>query len=182
MLDRAMPTWEQRSAHSLRAELPPAALLSAVEELQWREVPVFRLLMTVRGLTGRNVTSRARVLDWFTASGFRVIERSADELVLISVQPVRAGRRGPTAATRAALESPEAFRAHRSPGTVRIAVDFRAGHGIFATETRVQATDARARRVFAVYWLLIRGGSGLIRHVWLRAIRARARRSLAAGD
>ena len=38
------------------------------------------------------------------------------------------------------------------------------------TETRVRATGPRSRRLFGLYGLFIRGGSGLIRHVWLRAI------------
>jgi hypothetical protein len=42
------------------------------------------------------------------------------------------------------------------------------------TETRVFATDASARRRFAVYWRLIYPGSSLIRHMWLDAIRRRA--------
>jgi hypothetical protein len=182
VLDAAMPSWDHRSRHTLRTDLPPAALLTAAEELQWREVPVFRLLMTLRGLAWPGVTSRARVLDWFTSSGFRVVQRSEEQLALISVQPVRRGPRTGTS-TGASLTpgSLAAFRSYREPRAVRIGVDFTAGGGILATETRVQATDARARRVFAVYWLLIRAGSGLIRRVWLRAIRSRARRAASPG-
>ena len=43
------------------------------------------------------------------------------------------------------------------------------------TETRVESTDARARRLFALYWLVIRLGSGLIRRDLLRAVRRRCR-------
>jgi hypothetical protein len=43
-----------------------------------------------------------------------------------------------------------------------------------STETRVVATDARTRRAFAVYWFLIRPGSGVIRRELLRVV---ARRS-----
>jgi len=45
---------------------------------------------------------------------------------------------------------------------------------MLTTETRVRATDPRSRRLFGLYRLFIRGGSGLIRHVWLRAILRRA--------
>src|SRR5215467_15878948 len=41
------------------------------------------------------------------------------------------------------------------------------------TETRVQATDAAARRRFRLYWLVIRAGSGLIRRSILRAVKRR---------
>ncbi len=36
------------------------------------------------------------------------------------------------------------------------------------------ATDAAARRRFRLYWLAIRPFSGLIRRLWLRAIKRRA--------
>jgi hypothetical protein len=42
------------------------------------------------------------------------------------------------------------------------------------TETRVIATDARARRAFRAYWTLVHPGSAFIRRMWLRALRRRA--------
>ena len=42
------------------------------------------------------------------------------------------------------------------------------------TETRVWASDNESARKFARYWWTIRLGSGLIRRMWLRAIRRRA--------
>jgi len=48
------------------------------------------------------------------------------------------------------------------------------GGSLLSTETRVFATDAVARRRFAVYWRVIYPGSALIRRMWLRAIRLRA--------
>jgi hypothetical protein len=47
---------------------------------------------------------------------------------------------------------------------------------VVSTETRVWATDERTARTFALYWWTIRLGSGLIRRMWLRAIRRRAER------
>jgi hypothetical protein len=46
-----------------------------------------------------------------------------------------------------------------------------------ATETRIRATDAAARRSFGRYWLLIRPGSATIRRSWLRAMKRRAERA-----
>jgi hypothetical protein len=43
-----------------------------------------------------------------------------------------------------------------------------------STETRVLGTDRLAKLQFQPYWLLIRIGSGLIRHDILRAVRAEA--------
>jgi hypothetical protein len=43
-------------------------------------------------------------------------------------------------------------------------------------ETRIFTPDAVARRRFRRYWLMIRPGSGLIRRLMLRSIRAEAER------
>jgi hypothetical protein len=67
------------------------------------------------------------------------------------------------------------------PGWVRAATDFRvvaaAGGSRLSTETRIQATDAGARRRFARYWRIVGPGSALIRHEILRATRRRAERA-----
>ena len=42
------------------------------------------------------------------------------------------------------------------------------------TETRVFATDATTRRLFAPYWRIIYPGSSIIRMMWLRAIKRKA--------
>ncbi len=58
--------------------------------------------------------------------------------------------------------------------SVRIGLDFVArpdGDGaILSTETRVQATSARSRRLFRAYWLVVGPFSALVRRRWLRAI------------
>ena len=54
-----------------------------------------------------------------------------------------------------------------------VTADGRGGSNI-STETRVYAGTKRAGRRFALYWRVIRPGSGFIRRMWLRAIRRRA--------
>ncbi|KAB1654520.1 hypothetical protein F8O01_13230 [Pseudoclavibacter chungangensis] len=48
------------------------------------------------------------------------------------------------------------------------------------TVTLCEPTDERARRRFALYWGVIRIGSGIIRHDRLRAVERRALASLSA--
>ena len=60
------------------------------------------------------------------------------------------------------------------PGQVRIVFDLTAvaaanGGSTLATETRVAAMDAKARRAFRAYWLAVGPFSGLIRRRWLAA-------------
>jgi hypothetical protein len=75
--------------------------------------------------------------------------------------------------------TPEDFKALDAPGFVKATMNFRledVGKDTcpVTTETRVYATDAAARRRFAAYWQVIYPGSGLIRRMWLRAIKRRA--------
>ena len=55
-----------------------------------------------------------------------------------------------------------------------MAFNFAVDGGELTTETRVFLTDARARRSFGAYWLVIRPFSGLIRREWLAGIVRRA--------
>jgi len=61
---------------------------------------------------------------------------------------------------------------------VKVGIDLRLtpewGGTRLSTETRCRATDARSRITFALYWALIRIGSGLIRRETLAAIARRA--------
>ena len=72
----------------------------------------------------------------------------------------------------------EQLRAFAEPGWVKVAFDFvlvpDGGGTHLSTETRVAATDARTRRIFGLYWLAIRAGSGLIRRDLLRAVARQA--------
>jgi hypothetical protein len=78
-----------------------------------------------------------------------------------------------------ALSGPDDFRAFDAPGYAKAATNFElspAGAGTrVRTETRVVGTDAASSRRFRAYWLLIRPGSGIIRHSWLAAIERRVR-------
>lgn len=72
--------------------------------------------------------------------------------------------------------------AHDGP-RLKIAIAFEAepipGGSRLTTETRVRALDERTRRRFRFYWLAIGPFSALIRHRWLAAATASAKRSAA---
>jgi len=62
-----------------------------------------------------------------------------------------------------------------APGSSAV-MNFRVENdGRLTTETRVVlAPTGNTRRIFAVYWRIIRPGSGIIRRGWLEAIKRRA--------
>ena len=171
LLAEALPRWHHREVHATRTSAPYQRLLRAAEDLTWREVPAFRALMRLRFGGSGTVPPDERVLAWFDREGFRRIATNEQELVVALVQRTR---RADPASAAAASNDLAAFRAFADPGHVKIAFCFRCADGRLLTETRVLSTDARSRRLFAAYWLLIRPGSGLIRRTWLRAIRTRA--------
>jgi hypothetical protein len=145
--------------------------MRAAVEVTWREVPVFRALMSAVSLGRPRPTADEPILNFFTGAGFEVLARTEDELLIGGIDRFSGSR----PIVRLPNPSIPNFRGFEEPGFVKICLNFRHEGGVLTTETRVRATDVRTRRHFGLYWLAIRGGSGLIRHVWLGAIRRRAR-------
>lgn len=180
ILDEQMPTWHFRERHAIRVGRPLPQVLAAARAVTPREVPAFRVLMGLRSLPASAARrSRRRddapLLDGFIRMGFAALGESELELTYGGVGRFwqLAGGLRPVAAAE--------FAGFHEPGYAKAGFNFVAepdglGGCLLATETRVLATDERARRRFARYWLLIRPGSGLIRRAWLRAIKARAER------
>ena len=56
------------------------------------------------------------------------------------------------------------------------AMNFLIDGPLLSTETRVHAASRAAAWKFGLYWAAIRAGSGILRRMWLRAIKRRAER------
>ncbi|MEV0584769.1 hypothetical protein [Nonomuraea sp. NPDC050310] len=168
-LDQIMPEWDHREIHRIPLGAAPDVVFRAIEETTWAEVPVFRLLMALRFPKDGHAAGRPILADML-GGGFTLLDRDSGEVVIGSLNRVGFGAdaRLPEVAPGPAL------RAFATPGFVKIAFNFRLADGVLVTETRVRGTDARARRWFRPYWMVIRLPSGLIRRVWLAAIRRRA--------
>jgi hypothetical protein len=77
------------------------------------------------------------------------------------------------------VTKPDAFVGFDRGGFAKVATNLllkvcQDGSTVLCTETRIEATDASARRKFGAYWAIIRPGSALIRREWLRSIQWRA--------
>ncbi|GIG59224.1 hypothetical protein Lfu02_35960 [Longispora fulva] len=168
ILDDVLPTWDKRERHGVALDVSPAAAMLAIETVTWAEVPAFRAIMALFSLGSARLAAEGQVLDLFATAGFSIVGRSAEELVLGGIQRFLGDR------TFVPVTGP--LKDFDEPGHIAMACNLRYADGRLTTETRVLATDARSRRLFAGYWCVIRGGSGLIRHVWLRGIRGRALR------
>jgi hypothetical protein len=179
-LDDFLPRFDHNEVHSTRVAAPPERVLAAARSLGSREVPLARVLMALRTLParvrGERRESDAPILDAMLRGGFVLLDERPDELVLGAV-----GRFWqPRASVRRVAASD--FADFEEPGWAKAAFNFEVrpepgGGTLLATETRIQATDAEARRSFGRYWRLVGPWSALIRRAWLRAIRLRAERA-----
>jgi hypothetical protein len=129
-------------------------------------MPVANILFRLRGMRGKSSVS--------------VFQRLPPTFSILAEEPDRelvAGGIGkPWQLRGGGLPRVEDFRGFAEPGYAKMAMNFRLDGRMLATETRVFLTDEAAGRAFRRYWLVIRPFSGLIRRVWLRAIKRRAER------
>ena len=154
--------------------MPPERALELVLGMPAAPDRIVRLLIGARGMTARDETLER----FFLAHRFVVLSRSPTEIVAGAVGAVWRPRGG-----LVGLADADAWRESSMPGTIKAAIDFRAlpaaGGARLSTETRVLAADARARRLFRLYWLVVGPFSALIRRRGLAATMASAKRSAA---
>jgi hypothetical protein len=184
LIDRFLPEYGWNELHSIEIRATPAAVLAAVRAVTSAEMPLVGLLLRLRALPARllghrpPVRRRGPVLEEVLRSTFVLLAEDEAEVVVGTV-----GKFWQTRATHAEFPDGDAFIAFTSPGWAKAAMNFSVsdaggGRTRLATETRIAVTDAPARRRFAAYWRIVRPGSGLIRILWLRAVKKRAEKRL----
>jgi hypothetical protein len=166
-LDRVFPEWHFRERHATRVDASPERVFAAVRQVTLAEMGVFRVLAWLRGI--RAPVDRP-VVEFATSGAWsELAHEPGSELVLGAVgQPWRLRGGDSLAADFATFDR---------PGYAKMAINWRLEGTRLSTETRVFLTDDASRRAFRRYWLVIRPFSGLIRRVWLRAIKRRAQSS-----
>jgi hypothetical protein len=186
-LDDFLPEYQFSERHVVRIHASPDRVSAALKEVTFDELRVYDTLMRIRAMAsgrfrrGASSFGGRPVLDAFRTprSGFLPLHEDAREIVM-----GMAGRpwsNGP----RPKIEDAAGFAAFNEPGSVKIAFNLLveeegAGWSRVVTETRIRATDDSARRTMGRYWRVIYPGSGMIRRMWLNAIRDRAERLPAA--
>ena len=158
----ALPAFHHAERHAVRVAASPEVALAAARETRVGELRLVGLLLRMRGLRPGEGT----FWEALSAEGFRPFD---DDTFVAVGRPWR---------PRGDVREVDDFVRFDEPGWAKLAVDLRVsplGDGaLLETETRVYLTDAWARRRFAVYWLVVRPFSGLVRRLWLRAARRRA--------
>jgi hypothetical protein len=173
-IDDWLPRYDVHERHEIDLPVPPERALELVLSLPAASGTIVRLLFGARGMIARDESLER----FFLAHRFVVLSRAPTEFVAGAVGAVWRPRGG-----LVDLDGADAWRDADVPGTIKAAVDFRAEQiangSRLSTETRVLASDARARRVFRLYWLVVGPFSALIRRRWLAAAMAAAKRSAA---
>lgn len=179
LIDEFAPTWQFREVHRIAVLAPAETTLRAIHDVTAREIRLFRFLTWLRrmGKPGSesilNPPPDVPILQVALRNGFVSLGESSREIAIGTavIRPPKTSQ----PATAADLKNAS------SPGWAKAVMNFRIDHAALAmcvvtTETRVYATDPTTERKFWYYWWTIRPGSGLIRRMWLRAIRRRAER------
>ena len=179
-LDRFAPVYQFNEVHSASVAAGRDQAYDAIKSVTADEIKLFRSLTWIRrlGKTGKesilNPPPHEPLLKVAARTSFILLsEKPGQEIVLGTLVAAPRGWR-PSATPTA-----ENFLALDAPGFAKATINFRvesndARSSRITTETRVYATDPATRRSFAAYWHFIYPGSALIRHMWLRAIVARA--------
>ena len=187
LIDQCLPRYDVVERHQITVRTSAAASYAALLSIDFAESGVLRALLAIRALPAwlvahsgqrrRPAPRTVLTLDSLEAAGFvRLMAIPAEEIVF-GVEgrfwTLDGGRCTPPALGFLASESP--------PGTARAVWNFAftpadATSTRVSTETRVLCADARTRRRFLPYWLVIRLGSGLLRRAMLRQLRDAAER------
>jgi hypothetical protein len=175
-LDDFLPVYEFSERHRLEIHAEPARIDRALREVSIAEVPVARALYVLRGLGRAAHDVREPFLGLALLGGVLLVDSGGEGVVLgLTGQfwRLRGGR------DLGRPHTVDEFLAYDRPDVCKAVIDFRIaetapGRCTTSTETRVHVEDPAARRAFRRYWLVIRPFSGLIRIVFLRAVRRRA--------
>jgi hypothetical protein len=180
VLDPFIPRPDARERQEMTVRAPPGLVLETARDFDLQSLPLVRAIFRLRavamgagpaaGRRPQGMIAELLGIGWerlAEAPGRFFVAGAACQPWLADVvfEPITAQR----------------FAAHAEPDRVKIAWSLEAeplgpALTLFATETRVVATDEPARRKFRRYWRRVRIGVLAIRWLLLQAVRRRAER------
>ncbi|HET9229109.1 MAG TPA: hypothetical protein VFR31_20695 [Thermoanaerobaculia bacterium] len=184
-LDRHLPVYGHREVHEVVVKAGPDEVMNAIRELKGRDVALASVLFALRslparlrGLPVRHSRPEDRVVDIILKGGFTLLEEKPFEMIVGVI-----GRFWQPTGSVVPLSGPAEFASWNQDGYAKGIMNFTVepaadgNHTRLRTETRVLPLGRAAARKFRLYWLFVRPGSGLIRRIWLAAIKRRAEKS-----
>jgi hypothetical protein len=166
-LEQAIPVYHFHERHARWISASPERVWHALTTLTLDQLTLTRPLVAIRHLGARQRTS-AKPL--FVDGPLRIFQTDPASYALGGAVS-RPWERNPT---RQQITSLREFAQFDQPGWTKYLTDFHLqprDQGVqLTTETRGYSTDSHARRRFALYWALIRPGSGLVRRDLLATV------------
>ena len=186
LLDTFMPSYDIVERHHVRVGAPAELTLRSASEMDVQASPFVRAIFRTRELVmGAHAVRRMPrpFLDEMRDIGWGLLAEIPGRQVVMGAvtQPWKAD-------VVFRPLAPDAFRAFREPGFVKIVWTLRADptsdhESVFRTETRAVPTDAIARARFRRYWPFVSPGIVAIRWLLLRPVKLEAeRRARTAGQ
>ena len=180
LLEAFMPVYDVAERHHIEVAAPADVTFGALMDMDLEDSALVRAIFKARQLlmgaepdsktTGRTLVEVTRELGWVILADVPrheivvgAVTRPWESNVVFRGIP------------------PEEFAAFNEPGYVKIVWTLRADRldalrSVARTETRVVATDARARRKFRWYWARFSAGIVLIRELSLSLVKKEAER------
>ncbi len=174
ILDDCLSEFDFGHRHAITVAAPPGRVYEAADTYRLNESPTIRILFRLRGLPPPGTFRKSlRAID------FAILGEQPGREVVFGLAAALFSRGRFMAPVE--VHTPSDFRTLSTRRTIKIAANLRVdpladGGARLSTETRVRCADRVTLALFATYWTLIRGASGLIRRVMLEGIRKEAMR------
>jgi hypothetical protein len=177
-IDQLLPAFDFRAGYEIRINAPRARVYECLLGLDFSELWLTRLLMTLRSgkRTPRN-PAQADLRQRFLGTGFVILEEVPNEELVIGV----AGQFWRPDGGRFMGLTPSSFQEFSRAGWAKAAWNFKlttesanSQPTLLSTETRIQRFGRAARWKFGAYWSLVGPFSGLIRKELLKHVKAKA--------
>ncbi len=185
-IDRFIPVPDVKERHATVVEAPAELVIDVAERFDLESIRLVHALFWLRAriLRARDQPRRRRqgLVEELTGLGWGVLAREPGRLLVLG-----SATRPWEADVRFEPVPPDRFVSFAEADRVKIAVSLEAeplgpARARFATETRVEATDAGARRRFRRYWRAFGAGIVLIRWLLVPAVRREAERRFRAAS
>jgi hypothetical protein len=193
LLDEYLPKYDFTEVHTINVSAAPETAYRAIKDTTLEEISGFvRFLFWLREMpekmVGRNtnsMTSKGPMLGQMEKNGFTMIqEQPPREDVFGLIVPGKIGRVwDKTSGYGSQVANTAEFLAFKDPRYLLVVANLMVqdsdvpGVVTVYTESRTMALSEQARKSFRLYWAFIRPWSGLIRRLWLNAIKRRAERT-----
>lgn len=183
LLNDFLPEYEFHEVHTVRVNAKAEQVFRAMKELTASELsPLIFLLMKIRSLPAK--LSRRETPRPSPAGPFleQMVQGGFIHLAEVPGREIVFGLIGqfwkPDGGKALSIHEPNAFLAFDDARYAKVAANLFVqdidGEVRCSTETRIHALAPATRRKFAFYWGIISMGSGIIRVLWLRAIKRKA--------